>query len=56
MKNRDKLTFTNGVHNEETTSERYEEIIKDSIHYTSFKHLFYTCHIGQKLWTLFDPS
>ena len=34
MKSIYKLTHTNGCHNRETTLQRYEEIIKDSIHYT----------------------
>ena len=40
MKNICKLTFINGYPDRETSSERYKEIIKDSVNYTSFKHLF----------------
>ena len=48
MKSIYKLNITNGYHNRETTSQRYEEIIKDSIHYTSFKHLFDVRHAGRR--------
>jgi len=48
MKSIYKLTFTNGCHNRETTLQRYEEIIKDSIHYTSFKHLFNVRYTGKR--------
>ena len=48
MKSIYKLTYTNGWHDEGTTSQRYEEIIKDSIHYTSFKHLFSVRHMGKR--------
>ena len=48
LKNIYKHTFINGHPNEETSSERYKEIIKDSITYTSFKHLFSARHAGQR--------
>ena len=48
MKSIYKLTYTNGWPNSETTSQLYEEIIKDSIHYTSFKHLFDVRYAGKR--------
>ena len=35
-----KFTFTNNFPNKETSEQQYEQIIKDSIEYTSFKHLY----------------
>ena len=52
MKNICKLTFINGYPDRETSSERYKEIIKDSIDYISFKHLFHARHSGQRGGTL----
>jgi len=43
-----KLTFINDQPEEETSPQRYEQIIKDSINYTSFKHLFLARYTGQK--------
>ena len=34
------LTFTDDFPNKETSKQQYEQIIKDSINYTSFKHLY----------------
>jgi len=48
MKNIYKHTFINGRLISETSSQQYEKIIKDSIQYTSFKHLFLARHVGQK--------
>ena len=47
MKSIHKLTFINDCHDMETMSQRYEQIIKNSIHYTSFKHLFEVRYVGQ---------
>ena len=43
-----KLTFTNGLPNKETSEQQYEQIIKDSIKYTSFKHLIRVTYEGQR--------
>ena len=48
LKNIYKHTFINGHPNEETSSERYGGIIKDSITYTSFKHCLSARHAGQR--------
>ena len=43
-----KLTFTNGHPNKETSEQQYEQIIKDSINYTSFKHSFCVTYEGRR--------
>ena len=43
-----KLTFINNHPIDKTTSQQYEQIIKDSINYTSFKHLYYARYAGQR--------
>ena len=43
-----KLSSINGHHFNKTTSQQYEQIIKDSINYTSFKHLYCARYAGQR--------
>ena len=40
-----KLTFVDGRPNRKTSPEQYEQIIKDSINYTSFKHSYYASYV-----------